>query len=49
VRIGQGKDNARAYLQQHPEIATKIETALRARLLTPRRPAAVASEAAAEA
>jgi recombination protein RecA len=45
-RIGQGKDNARTYLLQHPEIAAKIETALRSRLLTPRRPAAVASEAA---
>jgi recombination protein RecA len=48
-RIGQGKDNARAYLQQHPEIATKIETALRARLLTPRRPAAAVASEAAEA
>jgi recombination protein RecA len=45
-RIGQGKDNARAYLQQHPEIAAKIETALRSRLLAVRRPVAVASEAA---
>ena len=45
-RIGQGKDNARAYLQQHPEIAAKIETALRTRLLPVRRPVAVASEAA---
>ena len=26
-RIGQGKDNARIYLQQHPEIAAKIEAA----------------------
>jgi len=45
-RIGQGKDNARAYLQQHPEIATTIETALRTRLLPVRRPVAVTSEAA---
>jgi len=45
-RIGQGKDNARAYLQQHPEIAAKIETALRNRLLPVRRPIAVPSEAA---
>src|SRR6187551_70070 len=44
-RIGQGKDNARAYLQQHPDIAAKIESALRSRLLAARRPAAVASEA----
>ncbi len=45
-RIGQGKDNARNYLIEHPEIAAKIETALRSRLLPPRRPVAVASEAA---
>ena len=45
-RIGQGKDNARIYLQQHPEVAAKIDTALRTRLLPPRRPVAVASEAA---
>jgi recombination protein RecA len=45
-RIGQGKDNARTYLVEHPEIATKIETALRTRLLPVRRPVAVASEAA---
>jgi recombination protein RecA len=45
-RIGQGKDNARSYLQQHPDVASKIETALRNRLLPPRRPATVASEAA---
>jgi len=45
-RIGQGKDNARAYLIEHPEIAAKIETALRNRLLPARRPVAVASEAA---
>ena len=45
-RIGQGKDNARNYLVEHPEIAAKIETALRNRLLPVRRPVAVASEAA---
>jgi recombination protein RecA len=45
-RIGQGKDNARQYLIEHPEIAAKIETALRSRLLPVRRPVAVASEAA---
>jgi recombination protein RecA len=45
-RIGQGKDNARTYLLQHPEIAAKIEAALRARLLVSRRPVAVPSEAA---
>jgi recombination protein RecA len=45
-RIGQGKDNARAYLLQHPDVAAKIESALRNRLLSARRPVAVASEAA---
>jgi recombination protein RecA len=32
-RIGHGKDNTRAYLQQHPEIADEIETKLREKLL----------------
>jgi recombination protein RecA len=45
-RIGQGKDNARVYLQQHPDVAERIEAALRAKLLPPRRPVAVPGEAA---
>ena len=45
-RIGQGKDNARAYLIEHPEIAAKIDAVLRTRLLPVRRPVAVVSEAA---
>ena len=32
-KIGQGKDNARQYLKDHPEIAAEIETQLRAKLL----------------
>ncbi len=32
-RIGQGKDNTRQYLKEHPEIATAIERQLRAKLL----------------
>ncbi len=32
-KIGQGKDNARTYLKEHPEIADEIETALRAKLM----------------
>jgi recombination protein RecA len=32
-RIGQGKDNARTFLQQHPEIAKDIETQVRAKLI----------------
>jgi recombination protein RecA len=36
-RIGQGKDNARAYLQAHAEIAQDIDRQLRAKLLPVRR------------
>ncbi len=32
-RIGQGKDNTRIYLQQHPEMANEIEAKLRERLM----------------
>ena len=32
-RIGQGKDNTRLYLKEHPEIANAIDAALRAKLL----------------
>ncbi|GMR15243.1 MAG: recombinase RecA [Gammaproteobacteria bacterium] len=32
-RIGQGKDNARDYLKDHPKVAEEIETRLRAMLL----------------
>jgi len=32
-RIGQGKDNVRQYLKQHPETAQEIEAQIRARLL----------------
>ncbi|HNR23006.1 MAG TPA: recombinase RecA [Steroidobacteraceae bacterium] len=32
-RIGQGKDNARTFLAQHPEIAQDIEAQIRAKLL----------------
>ena len=38
-KIGQGKDNSKQFLREHPEIATEIETALRAKLL-PKRGAA---------
>ncbi len=37
-RIGQGKDNARLYLQQHKDVAREIEELLRARLLPVRQP-----------
>jgi recombination protein RecA len=45
-RIGQGKDNARTYLQTHPESAREIEDALRAKLLPPKKGEAARSEAA---
>ena len=32
-RIGQGKDNARTFLQQHPEISSAIEAQIRAKLI----------------
>ncbi len=32
-RIGQGKENARAFLQQHPDVAGDIEAKLRAKLV----------------
>ncbi|MGA2191161.1 MAG: recombinase RecA [Steroidobacteraceae bacterium] len=32
-RIGQGKDNSRVFLQQHPEIAQDIEAQIRAKLI----------------
>ena len=35
-RIGQGKDNARSYLQSNREVAREIEEQVRARLLPPR-------------
>jgi recombination protein RecA len=35
-RIGQGKDNARNFLVQHPEIAKDIEGQVRAKLLVPK-------------
>jgi recombination protein RecA len=34
-RIGQGKDNVREFLKEHPDMAAEIEQAIRARLLTP--------------
>jgi recombination protein RecA len=45
-RIGQGKENVRNYLQQHADTAREIETALRARLLVPKKGEAASGEAA---
>ena len=36
-RIGQGKDNARTFLQQNPAIANELDQQVRAKLLAPRR------------
>jgi recombination protein RecA len=47
-RIGQGKENVREHLRQHPDTAREIETALRAKLLAPKKGEAPASEAASE-
>jgi recombination protein RecA len=41
-RIGQGKENARVFLKEHPEIARDIESQVRARLLPERKTPAVA-------
>ncbi len=42
IRMGQGKDNSRQYLQENPAIAQEIEGKIRAQLLLPRN--AIASE-----
>jgi recombination protein RecA len=45
-RIGQGKDNAREYLKEHPELAAELEAKIRAKLgiANPANPAAAAPE-----
>ena len=49
-RIGQGKDNVRNFLKEHPEMAQEIEGKIREKLLTtpPPRPTAAAAEAESE-
>ncbi len=44
-RIGQGKDNAREYLKDHPEMAREIENKVRAAVGVAEQQAAVAAEA----
>jgi recombination protein RecA len=46
-KIGQGKENARNYLRENPEIAAELEQAIRAKLL-PQSSAVPAADAAAE-
>ncbi len=48
AKIGQGKDNARQYLKEHPEIAQEIEANLRKQLLVPLTKSAPSEELAAE-
>ncbi len=48
-RIGQGKDNVRQYLKEHPEIADDIDKQLRAKLLVPPVNSVEAKRLAAEA
>ncbi|MEO6925591.1 MAG: recombinase RecA [Rhodanobacter sp.] len=48
-RIGQGKENVRQFLREHPEMANEIDKELRARLLVPvGKPAAPTAEEALE-
>jgi recombination protein RecA len=44
-RIGQGKENARTFLQEHPEIAANLDAKLREKLLPARRGESVKDEA----
>jgi len=39
-RVGQGKDNARAFLREHPEMAAEIEDKIREKLIPTHKPAA---------
>ncbi len=48
-RIGQGKENVRQFLREHPDMANEIDKELRIRLLVPvGKPAAAAAEEALE-
>ena len=47
-RIGQGRDNARRFLVEHPEMADAIEEALRERMIPERVPVAAREPVAAE-
>jgi len=46
-RIGQGKDNARQFLKDNPEVSQEIETALREMLMPAKKPRGEAEEEAA--
>ena len=47
-RIGQGRDNARKFLKEHPQTAGEIESELRARMIPERASAAARASEAAE-
>lgn len=47
-KIGQGKENVRTYLQEHPELAQKLEQLIRAEYLVKKAPVVRANEAVAE-
>ena len=47
-RIGQGKENVRQFLKDHPEMADDIDTRIRAELMPERTPKAAAEEPVAE-
>jgi recombination protein RecA len=46
-RIGQGKDNARDYLKEHPEMSLEIENKIRVKLGVAVRPGETSTEATA--
>ncbi len=48
-KIGQGKDNARTYLRENPEIAAKLEASIREKLAPPKVVIAASTPAAAPA
>jgi recombination protein RecA len=43
-KIGQGKENARNFLRENPQIADELEQAIRAKLMPDRKPAGAAAE-----
>ncbi len=48
-RLGQGRENAKAYLKQHADVSLKLEKALRAKFLVPATAAATAADEAEKA
>jgi recombination protein RecA len=48
TRLGQGRENVREYLRQHPEVAQVIEQQIRANTVLPPSPPAVTEEEASE-